>query len=79
MTKTSSEGHVVRRWDDRISFGGHVNWERIFSDYVDRRGSDSLTMRFGEEVKQNSPFQGQAKGEEVMKEVLGTMRSRNKF
>jgi hypothetical protein len=49
-----------------------VDQVRIFSDYVDRRG-DSLITRF-KEVIQNSPFQGQVVGEEMMKEVLGTMR-----
>jgi hypothetical protein len=35
--------------------------ERIFSDYVDRRRGDSVTMRFGEEVMENGLFQGQVK------------------
>jgi hypothetical protein len=38
-------------------FRDHVNQERIFSNYVDRRGGDIppplLTMRFGEEVMEN--------------------------
>jgi hypothetical protein len=54
------------------SFGDHVNQERIFSIYVDRKSGDSFTVRFEEEVLGNGPFQGQVIGEEVMKEVLGT-------
>jgi hypothetical protein len=32
-------------------------------------------MRFREEVMEKQPFLGPGEGEEVMKEVLGTMRS----
>jgi hypothetical protein len=38
-------------------FGDHVNWERIFNVYVDRR-SDSFTTRFREEVMEKQPFSG---------------------
>jgi hypothetical protein len=49
------EGYMVRRTDDERSFGDHVNRERIFNDYVDRRLSDFLTTRFGEKVMENGP------------------------
>jgi hypothetical protein len=47
---------MVRKGGDERSFGNHVNRERIFSDYVGRRGGDSLTTRFGEEVMEKQPF-----------------------
>jgi hypothetical protein len=65
------KGHTVRRGDEERSFGDHVNQERILSVYVDRKGGDSLTTRFEEEVMENGPFQGQVMGEEVIKEILG--------
>jgi hypothetical protein len=83
--ETFFKGNVVRRRGDERSFGGHVNQETIFSNYLDRRGGYgflplfyflfSLTMKFGAEVKKNSPFQGQVVGKEVTKTVFGTMRS----
>lgn len=60
-------------------FGGHVNWERIVTAYVEWKRDDSLTIRSGEEVMENCPLQGQATGQEVIKEVFGTMRSEKKF
>jgi hypothetical protein len=55
-----------------------MNWERIFSIYVDRKGGDSFGVRFEEELMGNGPFQGQVIGEEeVTKEVLGTWIGRN--
>lgn len=52
------EGHSVRKTGDKCS-GDHVNWERIFSDYMEQGGGDSLTSIFGEEVKDKWPFAGQ--------------------
>jgi hypothetical protein len=65
-----SEGHVVRKRGDKRSFGDHVNQKRIFSDYEDRNGGDSLTTRFGEKEIETRPFSGPAEGEGVMKEVI---------
>jgi hypothetical protein len=42
--------HVVRKGGDERSFGDHVLWKMISSDYVERRGGDSLNTRFEEEV-----------------------------
>jgi hypothetical protein len=53
-----------------------VNQERIFSIYVDRKGDNSFTTRFEEELIGNGFFQGQMMGEEVTKEVLGTWMQR---
>jgi hypothetical protein len=64
----------LRKRGDERHFGDHVNRKRIFSDYVERRGGDSLTMKFGEEVTEKQTITGPGE-EEVMKEVLGTMRS----
>jgi hypothetical protein len=47
--------HLVRGGGDKRSFGDHVNRERIFSVCVDRKGGDSLTTRFEEEVMKNDP------------------------
>jgi hypothetical protein len=47
---------VVRKGSDERNFGDYVNRERIFSDYMERRGGDSLTMRFGEEVMEKQLF-----------------------
>jgi hypothetical protein len=42
-----------------------VNRERIFSDFVESRGGDSLTMRFREEVVEKRPFSGPGDGRSV--------------
>jgi hypothetical protein len=68
--------HMLRRGGDERSFGDNVNRKRIFSVYVDRKGGDSLTKSFEEEVMENSPFQCQVIREEVMQEVLGTRMGR---
>jgi hypothetical protein len=48
-----------------------VNQERIYSNYVDWRGENSLmTTNLGEGVMQNSPFQDWEVGEQVKKDVL---------
>jgi hypothetical protein len=53
------EGLMVRKRGDKRSSGDHVNRERISSDYVGQGGCDSLTIRFGEEVREKWPFSGQ--------------------
>jgi hypothetical protein len=45
----------ARRKCGKGSFGDHVNWECIFIDYMDRE-CDSLTMRFGQDLMEVSPF-----------------------
>jgi hypothetical protein len=47
---------MVRKGGDERSFGDCVRQEMISSDYVERRGGDSLTMRFRLEVIQKQPF-----------------------
>jgi hypothetical protein len=56
------ERSVVKRRGKERSFGDHVKRERIFSDDVGKRGGDSLTVRFGDEIMENGPFQGQVMG-----------------
>jgi hypothetical protein len=46
----------MRKGGDLRSFGDQVNQERIFSDYMERRGGDSLTARFKEEVMEKQPL-----------------------
>lgn len=46
----------------------------IFSNYVSRKGDEPLKMRFREEVMEQQPILGPGEGEEMMKEVLGTMK-----
>jgi hypothetical protein len=46
---------VEKKGDDKSS-GDHVNQDSIFSDYMERRGGDSLTTRFREEMVKKQPF-----------------------
>jgi hypothetical protein len=40
------KGQEVSRRGDKRCLGGHVNWERIFSGYVNREGNDMLSLFF---------------------------------
>jgi hypothetical protein len=44
--------------------------------YINRKGDDSVTTRFEEEVMGNGLFQGQVIGEAVTKEFLGIWMKR---
>jgi hypothetical protein len=44
----------LRRVGDERSSGDHINQERIFSVYMDRKGGDSLTTKFAELVIKES-------------------------
>jgi hypothetical protein len=70
--------HVVGKGGGKKGSGDHVRQEMISSDYVERSGGGSWTIRFGEEVMKKQPFQGPGEGEEA-KEVLGTMRRGKKI
>jgi hypothetical protein len=69
---------MVMKRGDKISFGDHVNRERIFSDYVERRGGDSLATRLGEEEIEKWPFSGQGEGEEVMRKSCSGLMERRR-
>jgi hypothetical protein len=56
VMKKFFKGHMVRKGGDEKSFGDHDNQESIFSDYMEMRGGDSLTVRFGEEVMEKQHF-----------------------
>jgi hypothetical protein len=53
LTAETEEQAAIQFGDEHVvqvmkrSFGDHVNQERIFGDYVDRRDGDSLTTKFG--------------------------------
>jgi hypothetical protein len=54
---------------DEKSFGYNVNRERIFNNYADLRGGDSLTTMFGEELWRNSNFEDPVRDKKEVKNL----------